>query len=417
MKCLYISSTRHITAPYQDGSTRYRCYNFVEELIKLRYVAHVAPLVAVTPELLEQYDVAVFLRPEISQKLLELVNHCARKNICTIADFDDLIFEPDIAEQSPSVLAGRASAEDVAGVYGRHLDALRLFSRVTTATQSLQQRVTTLCNDTAVHYLPNGLSHSWLNLNNQFQQHVQRENQLLYMPGTRSHDHDFRCVAATMQALLKADHELRLKVLGPLSIRRGEFETGKLIKGPEWVDFAQLPEHISKARACLAPLANTAFNECKSHIKFIEAAAFGTPVLATPIPDMQRHSVEGLFFPESLNDWRKCMTNLKRADFFNHCSQTLHRYARDYCGNEQHIPALLSFYTTESTSVNSEVKTQQSIDLDQFVPSAVTLDCRGHARHSHLSRFRRKWLKLRQSPKHFFLDSKLLSLCLHRTTR
>jgi len=407
MKCLFISNTRHTAEPYRDASTRYRCYNVAEALQKWKYIAHIATLSTVTPEIICRYDIVVFLRPEASAILLNLLNICEQRNIVAIADFDDLLFQPELSSTLPSVLAGRSNVAQAQKKCARYAEAMTLFNRFTVSTSTLAETIQKRFAQARIHCIPNALSSDWLWRNRSIMGEQPRHNELLYLPGSRSHDGDFASIKTLLSKLFSdpSQSDLKLRIIGPLSIDAELTNLGHIKTGPEWVTFNDLPQHIVNALACLAPLAITPFNRCKSHIKFIEAAAFGTPLIASAIPDMQRHKVEGLFFPVSTNQYLSVIERLQGQEYFHYCSNTLSRYVRRHCTVERHLPELLSFYTNGDISSTDE----PTINVEQtpFSPQSVTLSSSTSSMNSRLTRIRRKTQKLIYSPRHFIRDSRV----------
>jgi len=370
----------------------------------------VAILGDVTPALLSQYDVAIFLRPEKSKKLEFLVNLCVQRNIMTIADFDDLLFRIDDADTLPAVLAGRVSVSRAEKKCLRHAQALALFQRFTVSTETLAAQLKLQKPDAEVHCLPNAISADWLKRNSQLDITAQRPNELLYLPGTRSHDQDFDKIKSLLSSVLTdaGQSDLKLKIIGPLSIDTKKEDPALVLRGPEWVEFNELPQHVVSAMACLAPLARTPFNQCKSHIKFIEAAAFGTPLIASPIPDIQQHKVEGLFFPETESQWLNCIERLQSREYLRFCSDSLSRYVREHCSVAAQLPPLLSFYTHGSVESFEHTICTDSENTNEtlFIPESVTITRSSQSIRSLMSRIKRKTQKLILSPRHFVRDSR-----------
>jgi glycosyltransferase involved in cell wall biosynthesis len=85
-------------------------------------------------------------------------------------------------------------------------------------------------------------------------------------------------VADALSRLLQTHPELRILTVGvPLPLRSERYEHLKE------VDFLELLKITSRIDIGIAPLADTAFNRCRSNVKLKEYASGGTPWLASPV--------------------------------------------------------------------------------------------------------------------------------------
>ena len=347
MNFLYLTHARHAHALQRDGSTRYRCFNYAEALLNARHVAQVQHIDEVKISCLDQFDVVVFLRPQLNKRSLDVLNACTQKSLTAIADYDDLIFLPDIAEQSPAVRCGQSSAALVRRQFTNNRKMLENFSFISVASNALQTQLKQLFPDKQVLYLPNTLSAYWLERNRHINTSTRVAQQLIYMPGSRSHDADFKALQPTLAELMRKLPSVTLKLYGKLNRDSRMLDENRVLTHPNWIEFDNLPGHIAAGFAALAPLENNAFNQCKSHIKFLEAAAFGTPLLASENEEMLQHSVDGLMFPDGPADWIEKVEKLTNRDYFVHCSESLMHYVRARCRTSIQLPALLNFIGSE----------------------------------------------------------------------
>jgi len=286
---LFITESRFDKSASGDGSTRYRCFNVAEALIESGNRATVASLSDDLTGTLSRYHVISVLRPRASRRLARLVAEARSLGIHLVADFDDLIFDVDAAAESPLVLNGFADVNRVA----------RGFTRFNTAAGRSFPTI-------PVYLLSNGLSPLWLQHIDKVLQHKTESDHgvaISYLPGTRSHDADFRQIKAAVSNWLSQDSQRALRIVGELELDEQEFRESQLTREP-LVPYFQLPEKIRRAHATLAPLVNNRFNEAKSHIKFLESAALGVPVVASSNTDINQHeSVNGLFYANTVEQW------------------------------------------------------------------------------------------------------------------
>lgn len=105
-----------------------------------------------------------------------------------------------------------------------------------------------------------------------------------YFSGTPSHINDFRVIYPEVMELLNEFPGIRLKVVGfmefPEEMTR-LIKAGKVVFHP-LVDFMELQKLIAEVDVNIVPLVNNTFTNCKSELKFFEAAIVNTLTLATP---------------------------------------------------------------------------------------------------------------------------------------
>ena len=340
MNILFLHSSRFADTPWRDGSTRYRCYHFAEALQSLGHLAEVAPLHALDLALLPRFNVVCVLRPQPGKKLDRLLERCQRLGIRTVADVDDLIFAPELADISPSVINAQASARIVRQQFQRTFSVMQTFNDITVTTEPLAQAWKDTGSCIPVSVIPNGLSANWLN--HPVGVHAQPASNhklMTYLPGTRSHDHDFAQLNEVLIRTLLEHPKARLMIVGELRIDDERLPRDRIIQRP-WIAYEHLPTVIAASHVTLAPLAPTPFTYAKSHIKFTESAAFGTPVICSPNHDICRHKVAGLHVASNEHDWEQALHEVliepgptvelkQQAKPAAHSALT--RYARQHC--------------------------------------------------------------------------------------
>jgi len=336
MNVLFLHGSRFQSAPWRDGSTRYRCYHQAEALQRMGHIADVCHLQACNLATLSRYDVVSVLRPHPSRKLDRLRRHCRVLGIHFVADVDDLVFVPDLACQSPSVLNGQASESAVRRRYQSQADTLQCFDEITVATTPLAVAWQTISQYPPATVVHNGLSDSWLARPGSHKTHAAVKNGALnitYLPGTRSHDHDFAEITDVLAEALNRHPRATLMIVGALAVDKNRFPAARVQRAP-WTDYQNLPALIEDSHITIAPLANTPFNQAKSHIKFIESAAFGTPVVCSPNADLCRHNTAGLTIADNEQAWHSALDTLL-SDAATHDTErtgdSLRQYARQHC--------------------------------------------------------------------------------------
>lgn len=344
MNILFLHSSRFVHTPWRDGSTRYRCYHAAEALQSLGHLAEVAPLHAADLSHLANFDVVSVLRPQSSKKLDRLLDRCNSLGIHTVADVDDLIFAPSLAGLSPSVINGQAAERIVKQQFQRNLNALQAFDEISVTTEPLAQAWQEMGASSPVTVLPNGLSANWLNHPAYYQSRRLKDRQLItYLPGTRSHDHDFEQINTALVRTLLNHQSAYLLIVGELNIEDKRLASDRVIRRP-LIPYEHLPDVIASSHVTLAPLVQTPFTHAKSHIKFTESAAFGTPSICSPNHDVCRHDIAGLRIARNEHEWESALddvlgrsmsqileSNENYKDNKSSLNDLLKHYARNHC--------------------------------------------------------------------------------------
>lgn len=288
------------------GSRRYRvghvaeCLRHSTALLDARVPNHI----------LRQCKVVILLRPQLSKGLLRELGRLKRAGIVCIADYDDLLFTGD-AEDYPRVLSHDTTASQFRILQKSYLDALPHFDAFTVATEFLATRLRCLRPDAPVFVVPNGLSSQWVKqgrlLYSRWKPGTTRI--IRYLPGSPTHAADFAELQPVLEQFLHEHPEVNLHVRGHLDWNTTRFRQSQICHLPA-VPYSHLPKDLASAWLNIAPLRSSDFNRAKSGIKFLEAGAFGCPTIATPIPDMEKHSSGGLMLAATHDQWLDQMTQV-----------------------------------------------------------------------------------------------------------
>ena len=118
-----------------------------------------------------------------------------------------------------------------------------------------------------------------------------------YFSGSPSHNRDFAMVTPALEALLDEDDSLGVIVVGYIEPGPQLSRFGKhRVKRMPFQDYLNLQRLIASVEFNLMPLQYNVFTNCKSELKYFEAAAVGTPSVASPTNSYRgaiRHGVNG----------------------------------------------------------------------------------------------------------------------------
>lgn len=234
---------------------------------------------------LQCHGAVVFYRVPRFAGVERLLQEARRLQLPISWEVDDLIFDAAVLRASSSLrqldwLTYRGLLKG-ARLYRR---ALRAADRGIASTACLAQ---TMANDAGipVDVIHNGLDRQTLKLARALkpdepnhQPHgLESLCRIVYGSGTNTHNQDFLEAATALLELLREEPRLRLRIIGDLTLPRGFAEVEQQVERFQARSYASYLELLSECQINLAPLEQGLFNDCKSNIKWLEAAALGIP--------------------------------------------------------------------------------------------------------------------------------------------
>jgi glycosyltransferase involved in cell wall biosynthesis len=105
---------------------------------------------------------------------------------------------------------------------------------------------------------------------------------ITYGSGTKTHDTDFLQAAPALLRLLAARPEIRLRVIGDLTLPGTFAAFAPRIERVPALPYARYLALLGESDISLAPLEPSVFNDAKSNIKFLEASVLGVPSVCSP---------------------------------------------------------------------------------------------------------------------------------------
>lgn len=153
-----------------------------------------------------------------------------------------------------------------------------------------------------------------------------------YFSGTPSHINDFMSVAPELKVLLEKYEDIILRIVGFMQMPDFllELESQKRIERVPLQNFIALQKYIAEVDVNIAPLVNDDFSNCKSELKFFEAAIVGTITCATPsftFKNSIQDKITGYLC--SPGEWYDTLENLYRNR--KKYNTEIVKKAHDYC--------------------------------------------------------------------------------------
>ena len=223
-----------------------------------------------------------------------------------VAEVDDLVFDPALAVHSPAVRNRHKTLWGTRRIFAGNHAALASFGHITTSTEPLAEHLMRCFPGVEVEVFPNCVPRGWRSL--PIPPEAPHSPTLTYFPGTRGHNADFAMIAGPVKQFFLENPDWHLLVAGPLDVTLDV--PPHQVRRLERVPFDRYYAIVQSGTINLAPLEDSPFNRCKSALKIMEAGFFGIPTVATPIPDAQRFSGEGVEFATTPNEWLDALRRL-----------------------------------------------------------------------------------------------------------
>jgi glycosyltransferase involved in cell wall biosynthesis len=311
MRVLFVSCD-----PLEGAVTRYRCTHLAEALKSAGHTADVATIY--DPVIRLEHDIVVLHRICANQEGQALADAVRKSGAALIYGADDLVWEalsPASSLGHPSSLIAPSSRED--GLVSLHLAMLRQADGVLVSTNALAEfareagagdvsvvRNVADARQIPLLALPPDLQTKFLNLGGNIR--------LFYPSGTPTHDADLAVIGETLGSLLETYSELRLVLMGPLTLPEVlKSKLPQIITVPlmDWDNFTSV---MRWTNIVLAPLAQTRFNQGKSELKWQEAAIMEEVTVASNwggFAESVRDGEDG-FLATTPDDWTQKLSEL-----------------------------------------------------------------------------------------------------------
>ena len=281
-----------------DTSTyRYRVYNMVEGLRADRSqrasaawfeLADVPALMQRLPEI----DTLVVARVRYDHVVARLIAAARAHGVRVLFDCDDLVFDTRYVHLVLDTLAQDAAhpgAWDWWFAYMGRIEATaRLCDGGIATNDYLAERMREVVPG-PVAIVPNFLNRRQQEVSDDLLTRKRMRRFVAdgpvtvgYFSGTPSHNHDFAIVVGALCRLLERDPDVHFRIVGFMDDIGALASFGHRVERLPLHDWVNLQRLIAEVEVNIAPLQENVFTNCKSELKFFEAAAVGTWTVATP---------------------------------------------------------------------------------------------------------------------------------------
>ena len=301
---------------------RYRCDHQAEQLGLLGVAADVAIYGEIDLSwAVRSYAFFVLHRVPFGPDVDFFIREARRSGRTVIFDTDDWVF--DVASM-PHVAALEDMRSEDRELYREGLERYRATilrcDGAIVSTEPLARRIGTLLQRVFVH--PNVASREMTRLAARARRlrevraatgRVTQDVTFAYLSGTPTHKRDFAEVESSLAWVMERYPSVRLLTVGHIDVRDTFGRFGARHSHVPLMPWQRLFEVMSEVDVNLAPLERrNPFTECKSSIKYLEAALVGVPTIATPLADFQRviESERNGVLADSKEAWRDGLRQL-----------------------------------------------------------------------------------------------------------
>ena len=281
---------------HPDTSTfRYRAFNMIEALRGAEPDASASWLTtddgARALEVLDEIDLLVVCRALYTPHVGAMIARAKSLGKRVLYDIDDLMFDDRYTHLVMETLAQPVEEESLQfwfRMIARAGCTMRLCDGVITTNAFLAEKVRDF-SGLPTWIVPNFLNQAQIDLSSRILAAKQdsgwaRDGQIDigYFSGTPTHERDFALIEPALVSLLESNPDVRLRIVGfpPQSELLAPF-THRIETLP-LQDFLNLQRVIGDVEINVVPLQDNEFANCKSELKYFEAAIVGTVTIATP---------------------------------------------------------------------------------------------------------------------------------------
>ncbi len=294
------SGSRHIAYYYEaagNNAFRYRCYNMVQALAAAPELAigagwFVAADLPWMDLFLESTDVLVLCRVSYDARVAALIAGARARGIKVIGDIDDLVFDDRHVRLVMDTLDVNTADQHQWNHWFSYIARLGATLRECDAaigTNPFLADQLAAFSGLDVAVVPNFFNREQWEASAQIRR-LKAETRsdatgrvtLGYFSGSPTHNRDFAVISDVLAGLLQDDDTIDLCIVGHLDLGGPLARLGSRVEFVPFQDFVNLQRVVASVDVSLVPLQDNIFTNCKSDLKYYEAALVDTVAIATP---------------------------------------------------------------------------------------------------------------------------------------
>ena len=298
--------------PTSDGVIRWRIEfqkaYFESQGKKVDYENYLHPSINFENNLKEAGTI-IIVRPSENKYYYEIRNSVIASGKDVILDLDDLIFDEKLVHLSGGYLSGKVQNIQILKDRANFmLQEIATIGKVNCSTVGLVEQVFRLLPDVETKLLKNNIPSSYVSkfaaTNKNDGDNSTEVFKILIISGTFTHNHDCSLVYCDLLNFLIRHEDVTISIMGRCELFKELPEKlAKKITRLEYSDYDNYVNEISHHDLVCYPLDKNQFNECKSNIKYLEAALTSTPILVSKLNEfisVIKNGENGFFFEDSV---------------------------------------------------------------------------------------------------------------------
>jgi hypothetical protein len=322
-----------------DYSTfRYRVYNMIQALEASSNKTTASYFCGADMDrmqaIVERADVLVVCRSRYTPEIDRLIASARSKGKKVFFDVDDLVFDLSYANLVVSSTDQDMSKPQVWDQWfafiGRFGATLRLCDAAVTTNGYLAEKIQEFSGK-ETKIIPNFLNREQIQISDRIFEikstsRFERKGEFCigYFSGTPTHNKDFRIATSALRKILDTHRNVILRIVGYMDLDDDLQDYRSRIEFISFQDFINLQTLIGSTEINIVPLQDNAFTNCKSELKYFEAAVVGTVTIASPTYSFARaidHGRNG--FLANSHRWFETLQMV--IESFDQLSDVLHR--------------------------------------------------------------------------------------------
>ena len=271
---------------------------------------------------LYRFDMVLFYRVPGYPAILSLIEHAKKLRKIVLYDIDDLIFDRQKLSDVFQNTTEQLNDKDIQGILNGadlYRDAIKASHYGIASTPALQQQLSPLVKQGHCFLLANGLDQTIESIalkpviqNETESKEGEEKVRIFYGSGTKTHDEDFALVAEAISKVLSRFSNVELVLIGELTVPEALTAYSKQIQKLPLMDFESYLQCLQHSDISIAPLVEGTFADCKSEIKWLEAACFAVPSVVSKTSlyeDVINHEKTG-YLASTSEEWLQHLTLL-----------------------------------------------------------------------------------------------------------
>ena len=257
---------------------------------------------------LQTTDKVILYRIPDERRFQEIMVEARRLGLTVCYDMDDAVFDLETVKSNPNLTylsrpIRKALFRD-AIVFSQ---AMHQCDIITVSTPGLQQLVKQRFREIPCYVIPNGVDAETIHYGNVARQQASAPRTkpftILLPSGSLAHAADTEVAIDGVRLFLERFPEAQIITIGHFNAGN-KLRNNKALKKLPFLPYSEYLRVLATADCALVPLAESAFNHCKSIIRLIDATEVGVPVVASPAGEYSEIGLSSAFFPaRSPEEW------------------------------------------------------------------------------------------------------------------